>query len=49
MLEMGTRFTNRFYVKTSIDPDNGDCYVEVEIITDEGAVRTITGQVIWDE
>lgn len=49
MYEMGARFANNFYVKTSIDPDSGDCYVVVEMITDEGVVQTVSGQVIWDE
>lgn len=49
MLEMGARFTDRLYVKTSVDPDNGDCDVTVEFITDEGVVQTRTGTVTWDE
>ena len=49
MYEMGARFANNFYVKTSIDPDGGDCYVDLEMITDEGVVQTVSGQVTWDE
>ena len=49
MLEMGARFTNRLYVKLSFDPDNGDCDVAVEYITDAGEIQTMTGEVTWDE
>ena len=49
MYEIGARFANNFYIKTSIDPDSGDCYVNVEMITDEGVTITVSGQVTWDE
>lgn len=49
MLEMGARFANNLYVKTSFDPDNGDCTVTVELITGEGVVQILTGEVTWDE
>lgn len=49
MLEVGARFVNNLYVKTSFDPSNGDTTVEVEIITNEGVKQTITGMVVWDE
>lgn len=48
MLEMGARFTNDLYVKTSFDPSDGTCTVEVEIIT-EGVKHVINGTVTWDE
>ena len=49
MLETGARFTNKLYIKTSFDPDNGDCNVAVEYITDEGVVVTMAGTVTWDD
>ena len=49
MLEMGARFNNNLYVRTSFNPDNGNCSVIVEFKTDEGVVQTITGDVTWDE
>lgn len=49
MLEMGARFTNKLYVKVSLDPDTSDCTVVVEIINNEGVEQTITGTVTWDE
>lgn len=49
MLEVGARFANNLYAKLALDLDNGDAFVTVEIITDEGVVNTITGQVTWDE
>lgn len=49
MKEMGARFTDKLYIKASLDPDTGDCTVIVEIITDAGEVRTLTGTVTWDE
>lgn len=49
MLEMGARFTNRLHIKVSFDPDNGDCGVTCEFITNEGEVTIMTGEVTWDE
>ena len=49
MVEVGARFTNKLYAKLSLDPDNGDAAVTLEIITNEGVVQTITGAVVWDE
>ena len=49
MLEMGARFAKDLYVKTAFDPDNGDCTVTVEVITEEGVVQTRAGEVTWDE
>lgn len=49
MLEVGARFTNQLYAKLSMDPDNGDAAVTVEIITNEGVKNTLTGEVVWDE
>ena len=49
MLECGARFANNFYGKLSIDPDNGDAAVEIEMITNEGEKVTITGTVVWNE
>ena len=49
MVEMGARFANNLYVKTSLDETDGTCTVEVETITEEGVVNVITGEVTWDE
>ena len=49
MVEVGARFRNNFYGKLSIDPDNGDAAVTIEMKTDEGVVQTLTGTVVWDE
>lgn len=49
MLEMGARFTDKLYVKVSLDPDSTDCTVAVEIIDSEGVAHAITGTVTWDE
>ena len=49
MVECGARFANNLYVKTTLDPDNGDALVEVEIITNEGEKVILTGAVVWDE
>ena len=49
MFIMGARFTNDFYIKTSIDPDNGNCIVEVELTDNEGNTQIVTGQVEWNE
>lgn len=49
MVECGARFVNNFYAKLSIDLDNADATVELEIITNEGVKQTITGAVVWDE
>ena len=48
MVEVGARFANNLYAKLSMDPDNEDAAVTVEIKTDEGVVQTITGEVVWD-
>lgn len=49
MLATGARFADNLYINTSFDPDNGDCNVTVEFITDEGEKQYITGSVTWDE
>lgn len=49
MLGTGARFYDNLYVATLFDPDNGDCTVTVEFITDEGVKQIITGDVVWDE
>lgn len=49
MVEMGARFANNLYVKTSLDESDGTCTVEVETISDEGVVTVTTGTVTWDE
>ena len=49
MLEVGARFANNFYSKLSIDPDNADAAVMVEIIPAEGEKVVLTGTVVWDE
>ena len=49
MLEVGARFTNELYAKLSLDLDNGDAAVTLEIITNEGVAQTLTGTVTWDE
>ena len=42
MVEVGARFANNLYSKLSLDPDNGDVYVMVEIIPDEGEKVVLT-------
>lgn len=48
MLEMGARFTNNLYIKTSFDPDAGTCRVTVEAVNN-GEKVVMTGDVTWDE
>lgn len=48
MLEMGARFTNDLYIKTSFDPDDTSCTVTVEYVH-EGEPAVMTGEVTWDE
>lgn len=45
----GTRYSNNFYVQTVIDPDNGNCAVFIETVTDEGEKVFANGEVVWDE
>ena len=45
----GIRFNENFYVSFSIDPDNGNMTVAIEMIDDEGTKHIITGAVVWDE
>ena len=49
MLEMGARFSNDMYMKSSLDPDNGDCYVTIIMKNNEGEEQIVTGTVTWDE
>jgi len=49
MLATGARFADNLYIYTSFDPDNGDCDVTVEFITDEGAKQTLHGTVTWED
>lgn len=48
MLETGARFSNEFYIKTSFDPEDGNCTVTVEEVV-EGEPAVKTGSVTWDE
>ena len=48
-MEAGIRFTNRLYVRFTLDPDQGIMDVIVEIIDDDGVAHEITGSVVWDE
>lgn len=49
MFASGTRFSNDIYVKTTLDVDNGNCVVEVELINNEGEIHIATGNVVWGE
>ena len=49
MVEVGARFANNLYAKLTLDPDNGDAAVEVEVITNEGVKKVLTGAVVWDD
>lgn len=49
MLEFGARFSDNFYVKVGIDPDDGsNNFVVVETIA-EGETVVLTGTITWDE
>lgn len=48
MWATGARFADNFYISTAVDPDNGDCYVTIEMIY-EGEKIQMTGSVVWDE
>ena len=48
MLEVGARFANDMYLKTSLDPSDGTCVVTIETIV-EGEKVVATGSVTWDE
>lgn len=49
MVEAGVRFNEYIYVSFSLDPDNGDMTVSVELCDNEGNKHLITGTVAWDE
>ncbi len=48
-LTAGIRHNRQIYVAYEFDPDNGDMYVTVELIDNEGALVVVTGSVVWDE
>lgn len=48
-MDAGIRFASNLYVRFTLDPDNGDMDVVVELINDEGVKHVITGSVVWDE
>lgn len=48
MLETGARFSNELYIKTSLDPSDGSCTVEL-IKIDDGVETVISGAVTWED
>lgn len=48
MLECGARFSNDLYIKTSLNPSDDSCTVELEKIV-EGEKVITTGTVTWSE
>ena len=48
-LTAGIRHNSQIYVAYEFDPDNGDMYVTVEFINNEGTLTVVTGQVVWGE
>lgn len=49
MFEAGVRFNEYVYTSFSLDIDNGDMLVKVELVDNDGNVHIITGAVVWDE
>ena len=47
--DAGVRFNNRVHVSFQLDTDNGDMFVTVNLIMDDGTLQVITGTVDWDE
>ena len=48
MLEVGARFANDLYIKTSLDPSDDSCDVTLETVV-EGETVVKTGSVTWDD
>ena len=48
MWQTGARFADNFYITTAVDPDNGDCFVTIEMVYEDEKMQ-IHGQVVWDE
>lgn len=48
-LTAGIRHNRQIYVAYEFDPDNGDMYVTLELINNEGTLMVATGQVVWGE
>lgn len=48
MLEVGARFANDIYIKTSLDTSDDSCDVTLEAIV-EGEKVVKTGSVTWDD
>lgn len=49
MCNGGMRFFPGLWVGFALDETNGDMTVEVELKTEEGETRKLTGAVVWDE
>ena len=48
MVEVGARFANDLYIKTSLDPSDNTCVVTLETVV-EGEPVVATGTVTWDD